>query len=97
GAAPGAMRLGPQQGVVDQLVEGLAAEPQPGRQRGPTQHLLEPTLQLLRLVVELAAGDALAVHRGDHVEVLLARDADAPADEGDREQRVEDLTTASGG
>ena len=58
----------PQQRVVDQLVERLPAEVQAGGQRGATEHLLEATLELLRLVVELAARDALPVHPRDDVE-----------------------------
>ncbi len=93
---PEALRFVPQQRVVDQLVERLSAEVETGRQRGATEHLLEATLELLRLLVELAARDALPVHPRDDVELLLARGADAPADERDGEQRVENLDAAGG-
>ena len=93
---PEALRFVPQQRVVDQLVERLSAAG--GGRPAAWRHGASPGSDAgaLRRFVELAACDALPVHPRDDVERLLARGADAPADERDGEQRVEDLHAAGG-
>src|SRR6185436_7004363 len=51
---------------------------------------LVPPLQERRLPIEIAARDARVVDLGDDVHALLPEGADTPADECEREYRVED-------
>jgi hypothetical protein len=59
-------------------------------ERDALQHLLVAALQERRLALEVAARDAGPVHLGDDVDALLAEAADAPADERERQDGVED-------
>ena len=77
------------EGRVDQIVECLAAQVRHARQGHAFQELLVPALQHGGLAIEVAARDARIVDLGDDVDGVVPERADAPADEREREEGVQ--------